>query len=47
MAELDPRSTTGMPRWVKVFAIIAAVIAVLIAILLLTAGPGGHGPGMH
>jgi hypothetical protein len=42
-------STTGPPRWVKVFAIIAVVVIVLIVILLVARGPdgGGHGPGRH
>jgi hypothetical protein len=36
--------TTGTPRWVKVFGIIALVAVVLVVIMLLT---GGHGPGRH
>jgi hypothetical protein len=39
--------TTGTPRWVKVFAIIALVVVALFLILLLTGGPGRHGPGRH
>ena len=39
--------TTGPPRWVKVFGIIALVVAVLFVVLLLTGGPGRHGPGRH
>lgn len=39
------RSTTGMPRWVKVFLIVALVVALLVVILLLSGG--GHGPGRH
>ena len=38
-------STTGPPRWVKVFAIVAVVVVVLLGILLLSGG--GHGPGRH
>ena len=39
--------TTGMPRWVKAFVIVAIVLAVL-AVLLLTGVFGGdHGPGRH
>jgi hypothetical protein len=41
----DP--TTGPPRWVKVFGIVALVVVVLFVILLLTGGPGRHGPGRH
>jgi hypothetical protein len=33
----------GMPRWVKVFAIVGAVVLVLLVVMLLT----GHGPGRH
>ena len=32
-----------MPRWVKVFAIVGAVVLVLLVAMLLT----GHGPGRH
>jgi hypothetical protein len=43
-------SKPPMPRWVKVFVIIAIVFAVVLIIGLLTGhlGPGGrHGPGRH
>ena len=43
-------SRLGMPRWVKVFVIIAIVLAVVVVVGLLTGqlGPGGpHGPGRH
>ena len=33
----------GVPRWVKVFAVVGAVIVVLVVALLLS----GHGPGRH
>ena len=42
-AEADG-SSTGTPRWVKVFAVIALVVVVLFVVLLLT---GGHGPRRH
>ena len=42
----DRESTTGTPRWVKVFGIIALVVVLLFVIALLT-GRGGHGPGRH
>jgi hypothetical protein len=32
---------------VKVFAIIAAVVIALVIIMLVTGGPGGHGPSRH
>jgi hypothetical protein len=37
----------GTPRWVKVFGIIALVVVVLFLILVVTGGPGRHGPGRH
>jgi hypothetical protein len=36
----------GMPRWVKVSAILALLLALLIAVVLLVGG-GDHGPGRH
>ena len=42
----ERESTTGTPRWVKVFGIIAAVLVLLFVIVMLT-GVGGHGPGRH
>ena len=43
----DRGSTTGTPRWVKVFGIIVAVLVLLFIIVLLTGGGGGHGPSRH
>ena len=44
----DREPTTGTPRWVKVFGIIALVVVLLFLILMFTRGPGGrHGPGRH
>ena len=40
----DRKATSGPPRWVKVFGIIAVVVLVLFVILLLA---GGHNPGRH
>ena len=45
--ESDRGSTTGTPRWVRVFGIIAIVLVLLVVVLLLTGGPGRHGPGRH
>jgi hypothetical protein len=43
--EPDRRSTTGAPRWVKVFGVIALVLILLFVILHLTGrGLGGHTP---
>jgi hypothetical protein len=38
-----PGSTTGAPRWVKVFGIVVIVLVLLFAILHLT----GHSPREH
>ncbi|SFB56729.1 hypothetical protein SAMN05216266_12042 [Amycolatopsis marina] len=48
-AEPDRGSTNGTPRWVKVSAMIFAVLALLIVIVLLVGGGplGEHGPGRH
>lgn len=45
MAEKDT-DAAGIPRWVKVFGIIALVLVVLVVVMLVT-GRGGHGPGRH
>jgi hypothetical protein len=37
----------SMPRWVKVFGIIALVLVLLLGIMLLTGVGGDHGPGRH
>jgi hypothetical protein len=47
----DPDSTageepTGMPRWVRVLAIIAAVVVAALVILQFVGG-GEHTPGRH
>ncbi len=53
MAEPDPRSAAdrdappGMPRWVKVSAIVVVVLVLLFLILKLTGIGGEHGPGRH
>jgi hypothetical protein len=39
-------STTGVPRWVKVFVLVAVAIAVLGVVVMLLVG-GEHGPGRH
>jgi len=47
--DADREPTTGTPRWVKVFGIIALVVILLFVVVLLTRGPGGrgHGPARH
>jgi hypothetical protein len=42
----DVEPTTGAPRWVKAFGVIALVVVVLVVVLLLVGG-GNHGPGRH
>lgn len=37
---------TGVPRWVKVSGMVAAVLALLVVAVLLISG-GEHGPGRH
>ena len=44
-SEPDRRSTTGTPRWVIVFGVIALVVVLLFVILLLVGG--GHSPRRH
>jgi len=44
MADLSPYP--GMPRWVKISGIIAAVL-VLAAVIAIFASGGRHGPGRH
>jgi hypothetical protein len=44
----DIGGDSGTPRWVKVFAVVAAIIILLFVFLMLTRGPGGrHGPARH
>jgi hypothetical protein len=33
-----------IPRWVKVFAVVAGLVVLIFLLLLIT---GGHGPGRH
>ncbi len=41
-------STSGMPRWAKVAAIVVLVLVVLVVVMLLVGGgPGGGGSGGH
>jgi hypothetical protein len=44
----DPSDTgapAGMPRWVKVFVVLALIAVVLLVVGLLVGG--NHGPGRH
>jgi hypothetical protein len=40
------RSTTGAPRWAKVFGVIVSVLILLLIIILIADG-GTHGPSRH
>ena len=37
----------GMPRWVKVAAVVVGLLLLLFLVLQLTGIAGEHGPGMH
>jgi hypothetical protein len=43
----DTGATAGTPRWVKAFGAVAAVLVLVFLIVMLTGGPGAHGPGRH
>ena len=43
----DPLPYPGMPRWVKVGGIIAALVILLVLIIVLSGVGGPHGPGRH
>lgn len=42
----DSQEPRGMPRWVKVFGIIVAILAIVVVAILIFGG-GEHGPGRH
>ena len=42
-----PLEKTGVPRWVRIFAIAAAALFVLVVIVLVTGLGGSHGPWRH
>lgn len=44
---LDGGTPPGMPRWVKVSAIVVGVLILLFLVLQLTGIAGNHGPGRH
>ncbi len=48
MADRAPEDDVGagMPRWVKVFGVIALAVVVLFVVLMF-AGDGRHGPWRH
>ena len=46
-AAADRNAPPGMPRWVKVSAVVLGVLIVLFLVLQLTGVGGEHGPGRH
>jgi hypothetical protein len=40
------RGLAGIPRWVKVFVVVAATLLLLMVVAMLITG-GQHGPGRH
>ena len=45
--ERSAEAPPATPRWVKVLGIAAVVLVLLVGVMLLTGGPGEHGPGRH
>ncbi|MGM1060854.1 hypothetical protein [Saccharothrix sp. Mg75] len=43
----DSDTPPGVPRWVKVLAVIAGALILLALIVMLTGLGGEHGPGRH
>jgi hypothetical protein len=43
--DVEPESTTGMPRWVKISGIVVLVVILVVVIMLLIGS--NHGPGRH
>lgn len=45
--DYDGGTPPGMPRWVKVSAIVVGVLILVFLVLQLTGIAGNHGPGRH
>ena len=45
-AEPQRESDAGMPRWVKLFGLVALILALALVVMFLVVG-GDHGPGRH
>jgi hypothetical protein len=43
----DRESSSGTPRWLKVFGILVVVVILLFIVVMMVAGGGEHGPGRH
>lgn len=39
--------TDGMPRWVKAFLLVGALLVAALVVAKLTGAGGDHGPGLH
>ena len=46
-ADADRDTPPGMPRWVKIAAIVVGLLILLFVVLQLTGIGGEHGPGRH
>lgn len=46
-ADVGLGTPPGMPRWVKIAAIVVGVLILLFLVLQLTGVGGEHGPGRH
>lgn len=42
----NSESPPGMPRWVKVFVLLAILVILLVVLIMFIVG-GDHGPGRH
>jgi hypothetical protein len=45
--DYERESTRGIPRWVKVAGIVAAVLVLLVVAMMLIGSGGGHTPLRH
>lgn len=43
----DREPPPGVPRWVKVIAIVIAIVALLVVVMMLVGGGGQHNPLRH
>ena len=41
-----PAGHPGLPRWVKLLGVVAALVLVVLVVTMLLVG-GQHGPGLH
>ena len=46
-ADTRPGAPPGMPRWVRIAALVVGVLILLFVLLQLTGVGGDHGPGRH